>query len=88
MDGVTILKEITIKYLINITKLYPIHLRRLMAAFTIRFSVTCETKFGEVVYICGNTSELGNWNPEIAMRLYTDTTLYPKWDPYKSILVR
>ena len=39
----------------------------------IHFEIKYDTQFGEVVYVLGNTSELGNWNEEKAVPLsYTN----------------
>lgn len=29
--------------------------------------------------MCGNLSDLGDWNPEKGMRLFTSPDLYPEW---------
>ncbi|KAL4450519.1 hypothetical protein ABPG74_019417 [Tetrahymena malaccensis] len=35
----------------------------------IRFTVACPTLFGQAVYISGNCDQLGNWNPQQALRM-------------------
>ena len=49
----------------------------------IEFSANCQTEFGDIVYICGNIHELGEWNPLKGLRLYTDIRLYPRWRSYR-----
>ncbi|EAS04774.2 starch-binding domain protein (macronuclear) [Tetrahymena thermophila SB210] len=35
----------------------------------VRFTVSCTAYFGQAVYISGSCEELGNWNPELAIRM-------------------
>ena len=46
----------------------------------IDFTVDCsQTKFGETLKVTGNSEELGNWNPALAVGLKTEPGLFPKW---------
>lgn len=50
----------------------------------VRFIVNnAETSYGENVYVVGNVSELGNWNPEKAVGTFFNSTAtiaqYPSW---------
>lgn len=44
---------------------------------------SAETSYGENVYIIGNVSELGNWNPDKAVGVFFNSTAtiaqYPSW---------
>jgi hypothetical protein len=42
----------------------------------IHFTVRRRVKFGEAVYVCGSTPELGLWNPEKAFRLKWNEVLF------------
>jgi hypothetical protein len=35
----------------------------------ILFSIRREVRFGQAIYVCGNLSQLGGWQPEHAFRL-------------------
>lgn len=59
-----------------------------MSIYKIEFSAICQTVPGELVYICGNVTELGNWQPLKSLRLYTEDSLYPKWNSYQTIQIR
>ena len=46
----------------------------------INFELYCDkTEEGDVVKVCGNIPELGNWYPENALTLFTTPPDYPKW---------
>ena len=45
----------------------------------LEFSVRYETKMGQILHICGNVEDLGNWNADESPRLQTNPSLYPKW---------
>lgn len=54
----------------------------------IRFELTCETIFGEEVYVVGNIEQLGKWDPLKGMRLRTDPDNYPKWYSQDTLTLR
>ena len=45
----------------------------------LEFSVNYPTKIGQIVHICGNVEELGNWNADESPKLQTNTSIYPIW---------
>jgi alpha-amylase len=45
----------------------------------ITFSVEAQTVFGDSLYIVGNNSALGNWDPHKGLTLSTNSSLYPNW---------
>jgi len=55
--------------------------------FLVEFSAICHTRIGETAYICGNTKELGQWQPSNGVRLFTDSTIYPRWNSIRKILL-
>jgi hypothetical protein len=55
----------------------PIHTEINVA---IRFQVTCSTtKLGQVVKLTGNTPQLGNWNAQNGLTMYTNEVEFPVW---------
>eukprot|EP00298_Acanthocystis_sp_HF-20_P011473 c19411_g2_i1.p1 GENE.c19411_g2_i1~~c19411_g2_i1.p1 ORF type:complete len:991 (+),score=413.04 c19411_g2_i1:104-3076(+) len=48
-------------------------------ASRVRFSVIAPSKFGENIYMTGNTDILGLWKPERALELFTTPETYPNW---------
>ena len=46
---------------------------------SLEFHVTCHTKIGQILHICGNKDELGNWNADFSPRLHTQASIYPVW---------
>ena len=52
-----------------------------MSNINLKFKIKCdETKFGEEVYITGNTEELGNWNSNNSKKLMSDSKKFPIWE--------
>ena len=52
-----------------------------MSNINLKFKIKCdETKFGEEVYITGNTKELGNWNSNNSKKLMSDSKKFPIWE--------
>ena len=52
-----------------------------MPDLKIQFQVECrETKPGESIYVVGNSSELGNWKAENAIKLKTNKGKFPLWE--------
>ena len=47
----------------------------------LRATIECrvETQFGDEVVCCGSTEQLGMWQPERAIRLATDESIFPIW---------
>ncbi|CAK61494.1 unnamed protein product (macronuclear) [Paramecium tetraurelia] len=43
------------------------------------FRVKCSTEFSQMVRIVGNSSQLGNWNPQLGFKLMTNNEMYPIW---------
>lgn len=43
------------------------------------FQYTAETPMGSRVLLVGDCEELGNWDPEFATELTTDSETYPIW---------
>ena len=58
-------------------------------ATSVRFVIFCETKFGESVYLIGNTSQLKNWQIKEAIELssvnYSPEN--PIWETAESLLL-
>ena len=46
----------------------------------LEFKVKYESKMGQILHICGNIEELGNWNADNSPRLKTKPGLYPNWE--------
>jgi len=46
---------------------------------TVIFNVSARTLFGEQVYVTGNCKALGNWDPDQALLLRTDSQSFPMW---------
>ena len=38
-----------------------------------------KTSFGESLYVVGNDSSIGAWNPDHAYKMETDASNYPAW---------
>ena len=52
-----------------------------MSNINLKFKIKCdETKFGEELYITGNTKELGNWNSNNSKKLMSDSKKFPIWE--------
>ena len=47
---------------------------------TLEFKVECKSEIGQILHICGNVEELGNWNADNSPRLRTNPSLYPNWE--------
>ena len=47
---------------------------------TLEFKVNYKSKIGQILHICGNVEELGNWNADNSPRLRTNPSLYPNWE--------
>lgn len=45
----------------------------------IKFSVKCDTQFKECVAIAGSIPQLGSWNVSKALKMSTNSSLYPTW---------
>ena len=45
----------------------------------VNFEVRVETVYGDTVVVVGSTPQLGSWNPERGVRMYTDELSYPVW---------
>ncbi|CAD8160411.1 unnamed protein product [Paramecium octaurelia] len=43
------------------------------------FRVVCQTQISQSVYIVGNNSALGDWNPQNGFKLITNSEQYPLW---------
>ena len=46
----------------------------------LEFKVEYKSKIGQILHICGNIEELGNWNADNSPRLRTNPSLYPNWE--------
>ena len=51
------------------------------------FKVNYESKIGQVLHICGNIEELGNWNPKKSPSLKTNPNIYPNWESNYSLSI-
>ena len=47
---------------------------------TLEFKVNYESQMGQILHICGNIEELGNWNADKSPKLRTNQELYPIWE--------
>ena len=47
---------------------------------TLEFKVNYTSKIGQILHICGNVQELGNWNADNSPKLRTNPTIYPNWE--------
>lgn len=48
--------------------------------FFATFEISCNfTKLGEDIYITGNCSDIGNWNSDKSVKLFTNENLFPVW---------
>ena len=47
---------------------------------TLEFKVEYKSKLGQILHICGNVEELGNWNADNSPRLHTNPSIYPNWE--------
>ena len=47
---------------------------------TLEFKVNYKSNIGQILHICGNVEELGNWNADNSPRLRTNPNLYPNWE--------
>jgi len=47
---------------------------------TLDFKVNYKSQIGQMLHICGNVEELGNWNADNSPKLNTNPTLYPIWE--------
>ena len=45
----------------------------------LEFNVKYLTKIGQIVHICGNVEDLGNWNADASPKLHTQKDMYPIW---------
>ena len=45
----------------------------------LEFNVTFKTKMHQILHICGNVDDLGNWNADASPKLYTQQGMYPLW---------
>ena len=46
----------------------------------LEFKVEYKSKIGQILHICGNVEELGNWNADNSPRLRTNPNIYPYWE--------
>ena len=46
----------------------------------LEFKANYQSKIGQILHICGNVEELGNWNADDSPRLRTNPSLYPIWE--------
>ena len=46
----------------------------------LEFKVKYESKMGQILHICGNVEELGNWNEDNSPKFATNKTIYPIWE--------
>jgi len=46
---------------------------------SLTIEVLFHTKYGEELYISGNTDQLGNWKIEKALHMFTNEEKYPLW---------
>ena len=46
----------------------------------LEFKANYQSKIGQILHICGNVEELGNWNADNSPRLRTNPSLYPIWE--------
>ena len=52
-----------------------------MSNLKLKFQLNCNnTKFGENIFLLGNSSEIGNWDTNRALRLNTDQYKFPIWE--------
>ena len=47
---------------------------------TLQFRVKYKSRIGQILHICGNVAELGNWNSDNSPKLRTNQSLYPIWE--------
>ena len=47
---------------------------------TLEFKVNYTSKIGQILHICGNVQELGNWNADNSPKLRTNPNIYPNWE--------
>lgn len=52
------------------------------------FGVPAETQIGEIIRVVGEAEELGKWNPEKSVQLYTDGRTYPFWSTTNPVWIR
>ena len=45
----------------------------------LKFKCSFSTSFNQKLYISGNIEELGNWKPEAAIELVTNSDTFPNW---------
>ena len=46
----------------------------------LEFKVQYKSKIGQILHICGNVEELGNWNADNSPKLATNPGIYPIWE--------
>ena len=46
----------------------------------LEFKVQYKSKIGQILHICGNVEELGNWNADNSPKLATNRGIYPIWE--------
>ena len=60
-----------------------------MSNINLKFKIKCdETKFGEEVYVTGNTKELGNWNSNNSKKLMSDSKNFQNLIKFHLILIQ
>jgi hypothetical protein len=51
---------------------------------SIKFEINCEsTKWGENLFLLGNINQLGNWNYKNAIKMSTNSKIFPLWSSNK-----
>ena len=45
----------------------------------LEFHVTFKSKMYQILHICGNVDDLGNWNADASPKLFTQQGMYPLW---------
>ncbi|CAD8084323.1 unnamed protein product [Paramecium sonneborni] len=53
----------------------------------ISFKVIAETRYSQIIRICGNHPSLGQWNPQNSYPLYTKCETYPEWSHESKIQI-
>ena len=51
-----------------------------IAYATLEFKVNYKSQMGQILHICGNIEELGNWDADKSPKLTTNPELYPIWE--------
>eukprot|EP01119_Soliformovum_irregulare_P025668 TRINITY_DN9571_c0_g2_i1.p1 TRINITY_DN9571_c0_g2~~TRINITY_DN9571_c0_g2_i1.p1 ORF type:complete len:613 (-),score=166.51 TRINITY_DN9571_c0_g2_i1:49-1887(-) len=61
------------------TALVPISTVIAQTEVVVTFTVSYETKWGDIIAVVGDCDELGNWDPSAGLSLTTDPSIFPLW---------